>query len=560
MALVVVEETLAGCIIRNLFVISAKLFDIDPKLIYRENLSWTRNQRKPIYGAKILARRGRHSILLNTYGRLLEAFLYYFMLKCSIVCSIQLFRHRVDHITVYQQVGANYSSYLDQLSRLIGNPLSQLAGVSVFLYSGISWALFTGNFWIARAHKRKPIEFNRLNLVVDCEHEVKRIDLVISNKLDSTIRQLDYTVMFNFVTKCQCHKFYSDMSNYYTVIAERQQHLQQLKAILNQLKSRAYLIRPAIYQPENYPRHARNLLISVTVYLVVLIIPNVPMILPFLVKGAVESTCYKHMIVHGLDVKYYKRDCTFRNVFSWQDILFCFELLLALILLCWMFLCETILIIDGVYTQFISIQDLEDDFIRCIAELNYPIIDDAKSGTRITRSTDHPDSLNYQLLKTFLKYNILDEDGTSNSDLISRFLNSLLSYVGFGLILGLVGGKIEDIERGFDLQFIRSYSLLWLLFQANLVILSCAHLQAKEAKLSKLIFSITSRLLRGGNFESRNTIDSYLISNWIRLAHGRSYHDTISPIRFLNLMKIDYRKLLELNFVFISVAALLKSL
>lgn len=579
MASMIVEEKWIECIVRQMFVLSVTLITVDTQLIYRDTIDVKSSRRKTVYGAKVLAKLYKRSLTMLVYGFVLNFFLYYLMFKCFIICLIQLFRHRINHINVrYILDGNNLTSpqppvsFVDQLSHLIGNPMSQLAGVSVFLYSSICFALFSVYFWIPYSHKKIPFEFNHVNLLLDCEREVKRIDLIIEIKLNQIFKQVDCfsSAMFNFSTKCQDHH----LSNYHCgTYLNGNGSMNDLKLILKQIKLGAHSIRPAIYQAENHLRHASWIMTVIIILICVFIVPASLIVPPMLLEGAIESNCLKYMIINNLDVNNYKDDCNYEQVFVWQDILFCVELMIAMLVICWNFMSIVMEILDAIYTQIISARDIENDLDQCIRELSLIRVSQNllkyKKDGRISfekmivepsERAQYSYSLSYKLLKTLIKFNIVDEDGKSNANLISRLVTIYLNTIGLCLILSLIGGTIENREPGYDVKIVRNYVIFWLLAQANLLIVSCAHLQAEEMKLTKLIFSVTSRLLIGGNFESRNAIDSYIVSSWTKLAQGRSSYDTINTIQFLNMVRIDYKKLLELDFVFVSVAALLKSL
>lgn len=395
---------------------------------------------------------------------------------------------------------------------------------------------------------------NRTNMLIDCEREVRRIDLLIWAKLNNEIKQVQSILTCNFVTKCECQQ---KIGRNPSMIDGEADGFQQLKNVLRFLQAKASTLRPTIYQPENHARHSRIAFTALIIIIAVLVGPNIITIPKMILRGAINSKCSKYIIENHLDSHTLK--CNFRDVFSWQDILFAIEMLVASIAIGMNLFGIVLLVLDGVYTQVLSIKKIGKDLDICIGCLdNFHSI----SCTGYSKQTADQDSsfLNYKLIETFLKFTILEEDGNSNRNTIARTLNIYLITYGPCLGLSLVGGAMADQEKEIDMKFVQLFMMSWLLFQQNLVIFCCAHLQSEEMKLNRQIFSITSRLLIGGKYSHKNVIDSYVISNWMKLAQGRSMFRSINTIRLFGITTIDYEKLLGLNFVFLSLAALLKSL
>lgn len=596
------------------FLVEATIFltNIDPQIVYKPVVAAKRLQVRRVFQSPLLGLpKTRKDQNREFYTKIRNLWLFYATSKLFVLSIVQLVQrehYRESLIFRMTNPGLKASSPAEliaitngsnipialhiasSISELLGNPLNRLMGASTFLYASLTGNLLQCLYAFSRAHNTvEPLELTHINLFLNHRHEIKRIDLMIDEKLNALLSQIreklngcrDYSRIFQLSRQQRQRSGQSEHEDENSLIEHlnecckcldgieyqmSDEALTELYHIIKSLKSQMNTMRPAIYCPQYQLEHSVTFL-KILFYVVLFLILPILIVPIQLYINSIKSRCFMYNLKPD--------ECNLRNTFTLQDVLTCIDVNLCMFMITLTFVAQIILIVGSVKSQSISLHSLKLDLEDCLSKLqikNSLTSKDEDSGRNLNSRQDSckPSEKKYYeqlkrdtdtiLLRTFMKLIMTEDDVRSSSHFISKTLDTFLFSMGFSLILSLICGKLEFNNLiSFEIQFLRSSLVIWLLIMSNLVLLYCAIHHSNTIKLDKLIWSVIGQMIASAN-RSKQAYNRDLIgSYWSKVAHGHSINDARNSVLFFRIMSIDFKRLLELNFIFISMASLMRS-
>lgn len=434
-----------------------------------------------------------------------------------------------------------YDSSIRQLNAIgdsVGNPLSVVADVFALLISTLITAILYGFVVMPIKYRDKPLDASNLRFMLDPLREIKRIDLVIEQKLEQ--------------------------------ISEESLNNRLVVSLFDQIAS----LRPPTFKQVWYSfLHWWTMLLAMGAMQG--LVTNDLVAYPSMYLSAREAKCKTG--------NFTKEDCTLLNVFTWQELVFFFELFISQFLasFIWGMLMVTIFI-DLMCQLWLTIS-IERELKKCLAVL----IDE---NTRLRRFYDsrngfkgqqlnpyrceltHISGLPFQrvkrrydeiilvLLRTYIKLTVTIDEIRRTARVLKRFTESVLVLVGSLLVTVLFVNYVTD----FKLSLIEILLLMLTYGVSNLVFVCSALVFSHMSKQEKIAWSILAELSvyryyckKVTHLEPNELMFELVATRWVKLVHNSTLSDVKNSVLPYGI-SIRYGTVIKLNFSLLSLMSLLK--
>lgn len=458
----------------------------------------------------------------------------------------------------YFQDQAETSIILDYslwLSSSLGNPYSALYGISMFINLSLAINLIHSIVWLPIYYKcYQPMDALHLRILLSPIREIKRIDYMIEEKLNYILFIVRLKLLTtNNLTLC------NQVNTNYVL----EQNFNELKRIAVDLKSNHIdLMRPAAFNIKFQKNHFKTVLICILLAISITI-PWLFYLPRTLINSAINERC---RIIKRFQANFnYPEQCTFKYIFSAQDVWYLFEVMLAVVALGFLFIIEISMILANVSSQLETVMSMKADLELCLRSLDFcesinhdndllgPPSDNLLND-KTARSELMLDSI---LLRTFIKIRISEEDIRKNNVFVSQWLTSLTGIIGTLLAMIILGGNVRNEHQ--EIKTLRMAILVWSLLVVNLTLLSCAYAFARTADIAKLAWSALAQMLIRSERRKREFYSDFIAISWCKLVDNQAVSENHNSIKLFNMMSVRYRSIIEANFVLISVVSLLRS-
>lgn len=506
--------------------------------------------------------------------------LIYLVTKYIVICIIQIIRYSISQDNLNALENTNQTlKFLDYLGSLIGNPLSALTGISLMIYSGFIVGFIYSFGFLPYYFTYNPVDAISLRFMLDAQREIKRVDMLIKQKLDdfaSFINMQRYPLRDDYLIIYDERYFsdYQQNSNYHKNNKlnihqkdENENHLMFLNQqmnILNEERSRIWKMRPEYYSSETFKQLETNVfrsqINSVAIGIIILcILPE------SLLNRATHGKC---QLIYSREI------CSINDVFNWRDLLAFAELLFGIICLGIIIVFEIITIISNNLCQLRTANNMKEDLTDYLSTirklnimkeekrvLNYPNIKMSIRNNKYHSSNQYADHLEKQLMGKMLRYliklSLTEVDVRLNSVYMSQILESFLITLAMLLLSSLFADRLS----GLDMRSFRTTVITGTILGLNVILFACAFSYAKVIDTEKIGWSILAQNCIRANHQSVE-YDSYnydtFIMSWRKLIISKGLSDTRNAVRVFGL-DINFKRILELNFLVISLISLLKT-
>lgn len=449
---------------------------------------------------------------------------------------------------------SQFSLFMLELSDLMGNPMRDSFGLSIFIYVILTVGIGYTIGYLPHHYSVKPMDAVNLRFMLDPSREIKRVDRVIYDSLASICASVEPFECARASTDCQrpvlnelppsSHQLYLSGSLVSRHSPSWRNHLNQTKLVEGIERERAFvrrqrdflmLMRPPIFS-KRWCKELYRISLLLAYFILATAIPYALAVVYALIKSMYESRCAS------------SKKCTFNA----KELLSIFELLLGMGVFLFAIHIQVHTIITNSYTQFTMARTIKRNLDLCVNELakcNF----EYENGRRIGDNEQdgaldsHVDNL---LFRTLVRLTVSEEELRRNAAFLSEFVSSFLAVSMACLSIGLIAGRLD----GVDLGNFRSISFISVWAATNVLITGCASIFARTLDVEKVAWSILAQstlriTLRGSSESSR--ID-FIATYWRKLvlSYGLSdFRNSVHPYG----MAITYKRVIELNFLVLTL-------
>lgn len=531
--------------LRELTRLALVFLQFDPFLIYKKDHSNKHKQLYRNFRFTELEIKSDSSPKLQKSSRWAGLILCaYLSFKFTSNCVVQLILYQHSKRAEHQDGSSDlFMDFVIKYADTVGNPLKSLVGFSIFIYSALTVTIIYGFVVIPYLQSIRPFDAGSWRFMLDPLREIKRIDMVIEERLISLM-----------------------------LVETGSKRL-----ILDQMPF-IHTMRPSNYKPDWYftlhrSQMTASILIAITI--VSILFTFIPLLFHISGRGA---SCEQLLI---------SSTCSIWSVwtrFNNQDVIALIELHVGLTTACTLFANQVVVMLYSFMSQQFLIKDIKRDLEKCLETISTITmvssspdqisLIDSSTSCRIysdRRSLEHKRSsvdsaaklvnreMDTNILRTLIKLLLTEEELRKNADFISRITESFLTSMTCSLLLMFVGERLDDIQLGWFRSVI--IAVIWL--GLNLVIVTCADMYARIIHLEQVAWSILARISANASLLSKEQVVlpttriSSLDEDWRRLVCGHTLSDLRKSVRPFN-MSLTYKRVIKLNFLVVSFASLVR--
>lgn len=472
--------------------------------------------------------------LLPLWSKILFVFQVYMIVKCLLIIVIQLILH-----------GSEGSSWIHRLAseagKTIGNPLSNIFGLSLVSYSICSTSVAYFYIYLPYIYTIRPMDASIIRLIMNPVREIKRIDAVIEEKFIDLLAMID---SHNDTQKgCWLDNDRIRMiPDWFRQDRMRKEH--ELRNVLMYEKDLSWSLRPASFYYKNLKKLYLVMICESSSFVIVSNLFGM-LICPYLLMLSFERRCLEKKL---------SGDCSFMEVYSGADALSLIEVVALISQSIFIFNSVAGYIIKVVAGGVINVNNMRTDFelylghLREVNSLLFKrgILLDVKTRENLSLSLD------VCLIRILVKIDVLLDEIRRNATFIKDSVQCLIVIAGGTIISALLAAEADGDVRTFRYVL---FVIVWVI--TNVVGLACSYLFAKLINLDKFNWSILAEVMRHDMTQTNSFLSSKIRAAWHRFVISNALNDgrnSINPMGF----RLDFKKVLELNFMILSFAVLLR--
>lgn len=538
-------------LIRLSIIFSIIVFNWDPFLCYKRGNKQLRDRfyRLP----ELRVRQNYMDRLRKICTKYFFGFLAYIVIKYLILASALSIIHTSKRSSLANH-SRNFHDIVDiahKTNLFFGNFLDSTGDTASFIFIFLPLCILHSIFYTSWSFNHEPIDALYLRLGISPIPEIKRIDLVIVEMLDSieiTVNNLLYKI-----SKLNDPKF----NDYYQKqsIQWARDELLNLVDIISDLRLTKASMRPAVYNAE-YLRKMFDIILYFALVIIII--------------------CHPWVSYYPLDLYRYGRRLTCEEKFQTTNELLCqqlnpptkrnlmmlIELALVIYLVGYMMGMLTFQILANVKIQLKSIHNMNEDLDDCLISLKKA----NQTDSMIDNHGEQNGESNYgklsigierKLLKTWIKLRITDDETQRNFSFVSRILSVYLSTIIYSITLMLFFSTNSKDSTPLALYRYLLFGTQWGLF--NFVSLACSASYTNAKQVEKKAWSVLAQMYIRACRLNVPFHRGFLAIHWIKLVRSRRLSMNGKTVRFLNLFGITYQSVLQMNFVLVSLYSILKT-
>lgn len=477
----------------------------------------------------------------NKYIRIfIVIWLAYIVLKYLTLTTIQMILYQYSYLGNCTKARLNLNFLRDKMSTseeeydqgyviaqramrwgdMIGNPFYALPGISYLIYLGLMFLNLLHFLIIPYYYKKHPMDARHIRLLLEPDHEIARVDIILREQIHFSI-------------------FSPKLKPIWETSSMDRNRLVKIHEALLTVKPE--LMRPVVYTREFHSTHVKLSFYGFITFIAVIV--------PYLVF-------LTHSLYRDL------RHCISRNFHVREQIAF-FEIATLFFSASLFIIYQALTINIDVIFHIISAADLKRDMQECIADLkalveNHSLIPKVILTTSAKRlPIGIEDEINFdfnkKLLQTYIKLRLTDEDIKGNNTYVTNELNSFLIVIATTCMGIIIAWRINS----FDLVNLRISLLIYLLVLCNVTLCGCVIARARWTEVNRIGYSLLANLaIKSSELRQPISMD-FIATYWIRLVRSNCLSDDRMSMVAFNLVSIDFKTLLSINLLFITLASML---
>lgn len=450
--------------------------------------------------------------------------------------------------------------YCFQLDKFIGNPATFVTGLSAIVHFIAPIVLVMGAIvfpihvskgnWDAR-HARQLQSAQREIYLIDykIEERLQIIEDLISG--EKTFRQRGSSSCRTVLdTNSELHIFPYPMHWPSQDASPERVYLQRIVA---RLRTEPELMRPFVFRPQYHRLQVRN--VGLLTLLFGLAFGSLIFVFPVgLWTISVVSRCEILYPVNKISV------CDWTSVLTWREILSIFESTLAGTLSCWILTIFILITVGSTASQFDLVNDLNKHLVECLTLVETFNLQHNQRG-RLSNSRKHKFAaqlfdLDTCLLRTLIKVSLSSDDIRRNSKCVSDTTDYYLAITGFLSLICVIIASNPGEQQQYD--YSRQTLLVMMVLVSNFTLISNSAHYSKTSNLERRVSSIICQIIQMSSKRGESYFYSYIGSSWRKMALTNMFSDLNSvSIKFLNMIPMRFERVLEVNFILLSLATIL---
>lgn len=494
--------------------------------------------------------------------RFIKVFSIYLWFKSMLAGSMQFYLETVHFNYENRASEDSFKLLIYNLSLAIGNPLVSLDFLAYIVYIGAACCNLMFQLIVPIHYVNEPVDLIELRLWMSPDFETQRINLLIKIKIDELLQSIDFYQMLclkathRSATKQSLEPIYnlaskqdSEERSFEIQVMDR---LNESRRQLINYKTQTELVKPKLYSSEGCRSFAYSAdKISIYCCGFFIIWYSFSVAIFFIID--LSSTCKAKNQPSTSMIKCHNM--------SPQEIVFLAELLLMSFLSLQAFFGYELVFLLASKLQLDLIRELRASLMNCLKELAK--LTTCHYGQPPTRS--ELATVNYSLLETLTKVVIIRSDlknsiSTTTKIVSVFFVNSLIL-----LVMMLVMQDGEDSKKLNGNLAFYIINIICSIIVLNCMFLICANIYIKYVNCTEKSYwtllaesaIIKTRMLENGNNWRGSELDYNLtLRLWQKLAYSANFTRHLYKVRPLNLIGLDYEKILSLNFFIVSLYSL----
>lgn len=480
-------------------------------------------------------------LLLKKWFYVIQTFQTYCAVKFALILSVQIF-YKIE------SGGGAWFWLAAYLADIVGTPLLSVFGLSLLVYSTSVVSTFYFFIYEPIQRRQKALDCIYGRMIMDPHREIRRIDLLIQEKLDSMLELVELR-RNSFKSTWLAVATKNKPPNPDQLQREQIRLDHKIRHLILHEKALYWTMRPAAYYSNNVKAFNRVFLFGLAALLTSsslfgLFLPRI------LLNISLDKRC----------VEFKLQECNPWTAYSLSDGLSLIELAFGLFQSGFIFN----ILVMGIMMSFsgsrINNWDLRNDLKtklkhfrqvnEILAETDQQTLSSLQFG--LIERHDLELSLDTTLIRILVKTGVILDDLRRTATYSTDSIRGQVVIASSIILAALVAAQLDA-----EMVSLRVLLVVIVWTVTNVVCLWSAYLFARTVEMDKLCWSIQAETMRR-NLRRKLTFPSNKIETmWHRfILNGMLYNERFS-IRLFG-SSLNYTKVLKLNFTIISVAALLQ--
>lgn len=489
------------------------------------------------------------------------SFFGYFICKTLIVLLIQYLTRTYDNkhgIWLLISRGMVLHLY-----KFLGNPLSELFDLAIYLYISISTMVLVFLIFSPWYYNKYPMDVASIRFSLDSSRELLRVDALIDEKIDELLTSLDF-FKFEQLKKNNCSgrllllqsttiNSHLSRSRFSASSSDQQilwKHLDRYKEKLISYKTRLWSLRPINYNRQFFELSQKDMVN----FLLNPFFMNILWSLatgPFFYLWAMNGKCKAKQLIGP--------ECNPWNAFNLQELIFIVETFSIFVVSIQTYSLHMALISILGRSQLSLIENIRKDLTKCLEYLretnmqrsNYrPPFDDCVSiHSDMKHFCDTQSDM--IMLETLVKMLVCRDELRAGSRCMAQLMQLfIVNSISLTTLVFFAGGFEDEVTK---VNIRTNVVTNWII--TNAFALLCARIHAQFSKVSPLYWSILAEnILRTNNIRQSGDLTSKL---WHKLVYSADSINDLCSVKPFNVT-MTFRRSIEINFFLISLYSLVR--
>lgn len=465
--------------------------------------------------------------------QVIHSFQTYCMVKYGLTLAMQSLQHK------RADLSRPLLDLTEWMSIAIGNPLSSVFGLSLLTYSICTVACSYFFFYVPYIHRNRPMDLPSVRLVIDPQRELDRIDMIIKERFEDLTNLIErHRNVFDLILRDDEISKESKTTNNFANQVQMEHKMRKL--LLNE-KVSYWALRPACYYSDNIKRMHFCLILGIT-SMIILSAWFGTSFPPLLLSSSLHKRCIERKLV----------ECSPWSAYSLLDALALIELFYGIVQAGVIFNIVGV----GIFLHLVGLTQNILDLSKSIEvsllhfrRVNELLIEGNFHGGLYDEDLDL--SLDVTLIRLLVKSKVCTDDMRRIANFGSILVQCLIFMSGCTIVSSLTAAQVDGDVKSLRLLL---FNIVWII--SNLVALWCSYLFSLLTDIDTLCWSLQAETMRRDLRRGARYPSNKIVLAWHRFVLSESLNDPRNSIQPFG-SSLNYKKMLELNFMILSFAALL---